>query len=112
SRRYEAERSERERLGVGDSMSRDDDGSPTVWSRSFSIEETADVPLGIRIFGVGCHLAELIVGLRDGNDRETTPHQTQGEIDQLNRDFGNLRELLQSPDSSLSEALIDPVVDR
>ena len=51
--------------------------------------DTADVPLGIRVFGVGCHLAELIVGLRDGADRESTPPETQQRIDCLNRDFGN-----------------------
>jgi len=64
------------------------------------------------VFGVGCHLAELIVGLRSGADRESTSPEAQGHIDQLNRDFGNLRELLQSSDSSVAEALIDPVRDR
>ena len=111
SRRFDAERAERKRLGVTDSTSRED-GSRAIWSRSFHVEDTADVPLGIRVFGVGCHLAELIVGLRAGADRETTPPETQRHIDQLNRDFGNLRELLQSSDSSLAEALIDPVLDR
>jgi hypothetical protein len=70
------------------------------------------VPLGIRVFGVGCRLAELIVGLRAGADRENTPPEAQRHIDQLNRDFGNLRELLQRSDSSLAEALIDPVLHR
>jgi len=110
-RRFNAEWSERERLGVTDSTSRED-GSPAIWSRSFSVEDTALVPLGIRVFGVGCHLAELIVGLRAGTEREATPPETQRFIDRLNRDFGNLRELLQSSDSSLTEALIDPVLDR
>ena len=40
----------------------------SVWSSSFSVGDTADVPLGIRLFGIGCHLAELIVGLRGGAD--------------------------------------------
>ena len=111
SRRFDAEWSERKRLGVTDSTPRED-GSSAIWSRSFSVGDTADVPLGIRVFGVGCHLAELIVGLRAGADRETTPPEAQRHIDQLNRDFGNLRELLQSSDSSLAAALIDPVLDR
>ena len=64
------------------------------------------------MFGIGCHLAELIIGLRGDADREATPPETQRNIDQLNRDFGNLRELLQSSDSSLAEALIDPVLSR
>ena len=54
----------------------------------------------------------MIAGLRAGTDRETTLQETQRHIDQLNRDFGNLRELLQSSDSSLTAALIDPVLDR
>jgi len=110
-RRLDAEWSERERLGVTDSTARED-GSTAIWSRSFNVKDTAHVPLGIRVFGVGCHLAELIVSLRAGTEREATPPETQRHIDQLNRDFGNLRELLQSSDSSLTEALIDPVVDR
>ena len=111
SRKFDAEWSERKRLGVTDSMFRED-GSTTIWSRSVSVGDTADVPLGIRVFGFGCHLAELIVGLRGEPVRETTPPETQWHIDRLNRDFGNLRELLQSSDPSLAEALIDPVLHR
>lgn len=111
SKRFDAEWSERERLGVTDPTPRED-GCSAIWSRSFSVEDTADVPLGIRVFGVGCRLAELIVGLRAGADRENTPPAAQRHIDQLNRDFGNLRELLQSSDSSLAEVLIDPVLHR
>jgi hypothetical protein len=111
SRRFEAEWSERKRLGVTDSTPRAD-GSSAVWSRSFFVGDTADVPLGIRVFGLGCRLAELIVGLRADADRESTPLETQPHIDQLNRDFGNLREILHGADSSLAEALLDPVLDR
>ena len=100
-KRFNAEWSERERLGVTNAVP----GNDGPWSRSFSVADTTDVPLGIRVFGVGCHLAELIVGLRAGADRESTPAEAQRTIDQLNRDFGNLRELLQSSDSSLAEAL-------
>jgi hypothetical protein len=111
NRRFNAEWAERERLGVRDSIS-SADGSANVWSRSFSVGDTANVPLGVRVFGIGCHLAELIVGLRAGAERENTPPEAQRRIDQLNRDFGNLREILQSDDSSLAQALIDPVLDR
>lgn len=111
SRRFNAEWAERKRLGVTD-RAPNGDASNAVWSRSFVVEDTADVPLGIRVFGLGCRLAELIVGLREGSNRESTPPETQGHIDQLNRDFGNLRELLQGPDLSLAAALIGPVLDR
>ncbi len=111
SRRFNAEWSERKRLGVTDSTPRED-GSNAVWSRSFCVGATAGVPLGIRVFGLGCRLAELIVGLRADADRESIPPETQRHIDQLNRDFGNLRELVQGADLSLTEALIDPVLDR
>jgi len=111
ARRFGAERAERERLGVTDS-SRGDEEPNGVWSRSFAVGETADVPLGVRVFGVGCQLAELIVGLRGSFDRENTPPAAQQQIDQLNRDFGNLREILQNTESSLAGALIDPVLHR
>ncbi len=111
SRKFDAKWAERERLGVTDSMS-SADGKPNVWQRSFQVTYTAEVPLGMRVFGLGGHLAELIVGLRAGSDRSNTPDDAQRHIDQLNRDFGNLRELLQSADASLAETLIGPVLDR
>jgi hypothetical protein len=116
-RRFDAERAERGRLGVTSSTPHED-GTNAHWSRSFAVEETADVPLGMRVFGIGCSLAELIVGLRHGAapgaelDRDATPPAAQRHIDRLNRDFGNLRELLQSDDSCLAEALIEPVLVR
>ncbi len=109
--RFDAEWTERKRLGITDSTP-GEDGSSACWSRSFSVGPTAEVPLGVRVFGVGCQLAELIVGLRAGADRESTAPEAQRHIDQLNRDFGNLREMLQSSDSSLAEALFDPVLSR
>jgi hypothetical protein len=117
SRRYDAERAERERLGVTDHMPRED-GSNAVWSRTFVAADDADVPVGIRVFGIGCRLAELIVGLRGeaastaATRQEAASSDAQGRIDQLNRDFGNLREVLQSSDLSLTEALLDPVLKR
>lgn len=111
NRKFNAGQAERKRLGVTDS-SRREEGPNAVWSRSFAVGETADVPLGVRVFGIGCQLAELIVGLRGSFDRETTPPAAQQQIDQLNRDFGNLREILNNAESSLAGALIDPVLHR
>ncbi len=56
SRRFNAEWAERERLGVTDSRPRDD-GSTAIWSRSVSVGDNAEVPLGIRMFGFGGRLA-------------------------------------------------------
>jgi hypothetical protein len=66
--------------------------------------------LGIRVFNIGSPLAELIVRLGAGASRETTTPEAQRHIDQLNRDFGNLRDVLQSSDAALAAALIEPVV--
>ena len=107
-RRSNAKWAERERLEITDYSPRAD----SVWSRSLTIGETADVPLGVRLFGVGCHLAELIVDLRLDCEPGSIPQQAQAYIDQLNRDFGNFRELLQSADASLAETLIEPVLER
>jgi hypothetical protein len=108
NRRFDAEWAERERLGVTDPAP----GANSIWSRSFTATDATDVPLGIRVFGIGCHLAELIVDLRAGAERESTSTEAQQHIDVLNRAFGNFRELLQSTDASLAEALIEPVLDR
>jgi len=110
-KRLDAEWSERKRLGMPD-RTPSEESSSAGWSRSFSVGHTADLPLGVRVFGIGCQLAELIVGLRGGADREATAPEARRHIDQLNRDFGNLRELLQGSDSSLAEALVDPVLRR
>ncbi len=111
SRKMDAKWAERERLGVSYPDPFEDKSNP-VWQRSFSVGDTADVPLGIRVFGIGGRLADLIVELRGGNEREGTPPDAQQWIVQLNRDFGNLREVLQSSDVNLAAALIEPVLDR
>jgi hypothetical protein len=105
-RKFNAEWDERKRLGVTDSG---EEGS--VWSRSFVLSD-GEVPLGVRVFGLGCRLAELVVDLRAGSPREATPPEAQRHIDQLNRDFGNLREVLQGSDPSLALTLIEPVINR
>lgn len=111
SRQCDAREAERNRLGLERSYDNDDEKS-NIWSRSFDVEQTADVPLGVRIFGIGCRLAELIVDLRGGAERENLPPESQRLIDQLNRDFGNLREILQRTEPSLAESLFAPVTDR
>jgi hypothetical protein len=105
--RFNAEWEERERLGVTYQGKKEN----SVWTSSFALDDEVDVPLGVRLFDIGAHLAELIVDLRgDYTGSETTP-QSREWIDQLNRDFGNLREVLQTSEASLVEALIDPVIN-
>ena len=110
-RRFTAEQAERKRMGLVDPRY-GEENPDNIWSRSVFVNNTADVPLGIRLFGIGCHLSEIIVNLRESTQGQTTPEIAQQHIDQLNRDFGNLREILQNADSSLAVALIDPVLDR
>ena len=111
SKRFEARWAERERLGVT-GVDSDEPGEKSVWSSNFSVGDAADVPLGIRLFGIGGHLAELIADLRGEADSSPTAPEVQRCIDMLNRDFGNLREVLQNSEPALAAALIDPVIDR
>lgn len=110
SRHVEAEMDERKRLGLPGNTAKGDEHS-TPWMASYRIDDMSDVPLGLRLFGLGCHLAELIVQLRGGADRSATPPEIGHLIDQLNRDFGNLRDILQQPGPELAAALFDPVID-
>ncbi len=64
------------------------------------------------MFGIGGHLAELIVDLRGEAADPSAAPDVERFIDRLNRDFGNLRELLQTSESCLAEALLDPVIER
>lgn len=104
NRQFNAKWAERERLGVAAS-----DGA--IWSRSYAIEG-ADVPVGVRVFGLGCRLAELIVGLRTNPEGVGSRDETQRAIDQLNRHFGNLCQVLHDPEFSLASALLAPVLQR
>ena len=109
--RFNAQCEERKRLGVSD-PGRGDGSDKSVWSSSFSAGDDANLPLGIRLFAIGGHLAELIVDIRGSVNIASTAPENQQLIDRLNRDFGNMRETLQSLEPSLAEALIDPVIDR
>jgi hypothetical protein len=104
SRKCDAERAERERLGVkypGTGYADPD----MVWERSFVAKESDGLPLELRLFGIGSNLAELIVDLKK-------PTEERSFIDQLSRDFGNLREIVHSDDANRALALASPVIDR
>lgn len=57
----------------------------------------------MRLFAIGSHLCELIVDLK-------APTEDRGLIDRLSRAYGNLRQVAQSPDLAMSDALIEPVL--
>lgn len=84
----------------------------SFWSSSFSVGDAAAVPLGVGLFGIGGHLAELIVALGSQAADSSAATDVQPFIDRLNRDFGNLRELLQTYEPSLVAALLEPVIAR
>lgn len=104
SNRYDAEREERRRRG-------EDDETP-VWQASSFAAENVNAPMSTRMFGVGCWLAEVIQCLRGDTRGETPTPDLQATIVRLNRDFGNVRELLLSRDTSHRDALIGPALDR
>ncbi|HEY4258723.1 MAG TPA: hypothetical protein VGM98_01130 [Schlesneria sp.] len=106
-RHFAAEQEERKCLGLAVSgLGQEENDS--IWSSSFSVGDAANLPLGVRLFGIGVRLAELFVDIKCKSG--TT--EAQQFIDQLNRDFGNLRELLQNSEPPLVEALIDAAVCR
>jgi len=77
-----------------------DDGGPSIWKSSFSNPSPDESP-SVQLFGIGGHLAELITDLKEHPD-------TQPLVDRLNRQFGNLHEMMMEP----SDALLEPVVER
>jgi hypothetical protein len=103
NRQFDARRAERERLGVeypGKGYADPD----YVWERSFTADESDSLPLEMRLFGIGSNLAELIVDLKQ-------PQEDRPLIDQLSRDFENLRKIART-DPSRAFALADPVIGR
>ena len=102
SRRCDEKREARQRLQLEHPSAAADD---SVWKTSFVADEGPDVPVGVRLFGIGSRLAELVVELQ----RRVEDHAL---IDQLNRDFGNLREVVSTPDVSNGAALVEPVLER
>ena len=97
----ERERRAREAAGQDEDLPWPDEDvgeSPPIWQRSFGNSRSGDSPEVI-LFGLGAHLAELVVDLR-------TSDGSQNWIDSLNRDYGNLREAAADPSSSL----VGPVV--
>ncbi|REJ88673.1 MAG: hypothetical protein DWQ29_08325 [Planctomycetota bacterium] len=102
SRRWDEKEAERKRLQLEDPSAAADD---SVWKSSYVADDGPNDPVGMRLFGIGSRLAELTVELRQ-------TEEVRPLIDQLNRDFGNLREVVSTPDGSSGAALIEPVLER
>jgi hypothetical protein len=101
-RKCEEREAERKRLGVDKAPGGGWDHPDSVWRRSFVSNEAPDFP-AMRLFAIGSNLAELVVDLKE-------PTENRPLIDQLSRDFGNLREVSGSAESA--SALVEPVINR
>ncbi len=84
---------ERARKGTG--------GADSVWQRSYVNPEIADSEPALVLFGLGSRLAELTQDLKEAA-------ADQHQIDDLNRIFGNLREVA----TDANAALVEPVFEK
>jgi len=78
--------------------------SESVWQTSYANEESAANSPALALFGLGAHLAELT---QDLNDVRAAPDV----VDQLLRAFGNVRDAVKTPASSLIEPIIDKMCE-
>ena len=104
NRKFEAKRAEEERLGVkfpGSGYADPD----CVWKSSFVADDGPGVPVALRMFSIGARLAEVTVDLKQ-------PPEDRPAIDALSRQWGNLREVLQSASVEQAASLIEPVMDQ
>ncbi len=65
----------------------------SIWQRSFSAPETPNDDVSLQLFGIACHLGELVTDLKD-------PPGGEAFVESLNRCFGNVRAALQGPEGS------------
>ena len=93
-----------ERLNPGaDKILFDED--PANTSDLFAPLDPAESSTVITLFKIGAPLAELIAELKQ-------PPENRPVIDRLNRDFGNLRDVVVSTSSDQTAALLEPVINR
>ncbi len=103
-RKFEAERKSEQAGAAGEVLPWDDadaDDASAVWQRSLSSDDNVNEPPHIALFGIGAHVAELGVDLKASAFAAPL-------VQTLNRHFGNLRDALTDPSSSL----VEPVVER
>ena len=75
----------------------------SIWQRSFSAPETPGDSVSLQLFGIACHLGELVTDLKD-------PPGSEKFVESLNRYFDNVRAALQGPEEG--DVLLAPAVDR
>ncbi len=76
-------------------------GGESIWKRSYSAPGVSDQRPWIRLFGIGCRVAELVVDLKSSPETAVLAKS-------LGRHFGNLRSAVADP----SAALVEPVTER
>ena len=92
-----------ERLNTGpDKILFDEDTADT--SDLFAPVDPAESSTVITLFKIGAPLAELIAALKQ-------PPENRPIIDRLNRDFGNLRDVVGATSSDQTAALLEPVIN-
>ena len=100
-RKFEEEWKQRQ-AGSPDALpSGEESESPSIWTQSFTNPDATDGSPFVRLFGIGCHVAEL-----GSNLKEMAETGAMAEL--LNHQFGNLRSALEDPSASL----LGPVVER
>lgn len=108
---FDAETEERKRTSATQA-----ENEQPIWNSSSSAAdtetETEEVSPEVRLFGIAAHLSELVSDIRAEDEAATAAPDARRVIDQLNRDFGNLRDILQSTEPSRGEALLQPVIER
>ena len=101
NRKFEEEEKCRQAVLKNELPGTDPSDCPSIWTRSLSNSDAGKDGPWVRLFGIGCHLAELTTDLKD-------PPGTEAFVESLGRCFGNLRAAVEDPSSSL----VEPVIDR
>ena len=101
NRAFDAEQKCKQAVLEGELPGSEPSGCPSIWTRSTSNPDASEDSPWVRVFGLGCHVAELVSDLK-------APPGATAFAESLGRCFGNLRDAIENP----SGALLEPVVER
>jgi hypothetical protein len=99
--KFDAEQKCKQAVLEGELPGSETSGCPSIWTRSLSNPDASEDSPWVRVFGLGCHVAELVSDLK-------APPGAAAFAESLGRCFGNLRDAIENP----SGALLEPVVER